>query len=82
MKRQRRRLTEFGKLRRKLFITRRQAAQFEVTERTINNWDYRKTPAWALRMLQRQDRSLSGLHPDWAGFKIRMGRRAVRSTPA
>ena len=54
-----------------MFITRSQAAaQFEVTERTINNWDYRKTPAWALRMLQHQDRSLSGLHPDWAGFRI------------
>lgn len=67
----RKRLTEFGKLRRKLFITRAQAsALFEVTERTVNNWDYRKAPRYALRALQRQDRQLSGFHPSWVGFRI------------
>lgn len=67
----RKRLTEFGKLRRRYFITRRQAAElFEVTERTINVWDYRKAPRYALRALQRKDRQLSGIDPRWSGFRI------------
>lgn len=67
----RKRLTEFGKLRRKLFISRAEASTlFEVTERTINHWDYDKAPAHALRTLQRQDRQLSGIDPRWTGFRI------------
>lgn len=67
----RRKLTEFGKLRRRYFLSQKDAArQFEVTTRTIRNWDYRSAPRYALRALQRQDRQLGGIHPDWCGFRI------------
>ena len=67
----RKKKTEFEKLRGKLFISRKDAAVlFEVTERTIRNWEKKKAPQWALRELMRQDRQLSGYHPAWNGFKI------------
>ncbi len=63
--------TEFRKLREKLFISKADcAALFEVTPRTVNNWDAKNAPAWALRELKRRDRSLSGYHPAWNGFRI------------
>lgn len=63
--------TEFGRLRAKYFMTLQQAAElFSVTVRTIRNWDRRKAPAYATRELLRRDRSLSGFHPAWAGFRI------------
>lgn len=67
----RRKLTEFGRLRRKLFISVDDCIQFfEVTRRTVWNWDYRKAPRHAVRELLRRDRSLAGFHPDWTGFRI------------
>lgn len=63
--------TEFGKLRRKYFISRPDAARlFEVSVRTIRNWDTKKAPTWALRVLQRKDRQLGGIDPAWTGFRI------------
>jgi len=67
----RRKKTEFKKLREKLFISKPEAAAlFEVTIRTISNWDAKESPSWAMRELQRQDRNLSGYHRAWDGFKI------------
>lgn len=67
----RRKLSEFGKLRRKLFMSVDEAVEmFEVTKRTIRNWEYGNAPKMVIRMMQRQDRSLSGLHPAWEGFRI------------
>jgi hypothetical protein len=67
----RKKKSEFYRLRRKFFLTIPQAAiWFEVTERTIRNWDERGAPRLALRLLQERERRLSSWHPDWAGFKI------------
>jgi hypothetical protein len=67
----RKKKSEFYRLRRKFFLTIPQAAAwFEVTERTIRNWDERGAPKLAMRLMQERERRLSSWHPDWAGFKL------------
>jgi len=67
----RKRKSEFYRLRRYLFLDIPTAAQwFEVTERTIRNWDQKGAPKLAMRLLQERERRLSSWHPDWHGFRI------------
>lgn len=63
--------SEFHRLRRKFFIDIPQAAElFQVTERTIRNWDKDGAPPLAMRLLAERSRELGSLHPQWHGFKI------------
>lgn len=64
-------LSSFAKFTRKYRLSVKEAARvFEVTERTVRNWKYKEPPRWVRRAMERQDRWLSGIHPDWAGFRI------------
>ncbi|WP_434130405.1 hypothetical protein [Methylocaldum sp. GT1BB] len=61
----RKRNSEFYRLRGYLFLDIPTAARwFEVTERTIRNWDQKGAPRLVMRLLQEQDRRLSSWHPD------------------
>jgi hypothetical protein len=67
----RRKLSEFGRLRRKYRLSLDDCAElFGVTTRTIRNWDYREPKPLILDRLRQRDRHLSALHPAWTGFKI------------
>lgn len=44
---------------------------FDVTEKSIRNWDKRDAPPLAKRIIQLLNRDLGGLHPDWRGISIR-----------
>ncbi|WP_434151121.1 hypothetical protein ACR2R6_06140 [Methylocaldum gracile subsp. desertum] len=74
----RKRKSEFYRLRRYLFLDISTAAQwFEVTERTIRNWDQNGAPKLAMRLLQERERRLSSWHPAWSGFRIGRNRETV-----
>jgi transcriptional regulator with XRE-family HTH domain len=63
--------SNFHRLRVALGLSREDAARlFEVSVRTINNWDRDEAPGMALKILALQSRDLGAIHPDWAGFKI------------
>ena len=44
---------------------------FDVTEKSIRNWDKKEAPSWVFRMINLFDRDLGGLHPDWRGISIK-----------
>lgn len=67
----RKKKSEFGKLRKKYGISISEAATaFEVTERTIRNWDRDGAPRLVMRLLWERQGRLDAIHPDWRGFKI------------
>jgi hypothetical protein len=47
------------------------AILFDVTEKSIRNWDKKDAPSWVFRMIHLFDRDLGGLHPDWKGITIK-----------
>ena len=62
---------EFKRIRRQRRISTKDAARlFEVTERTIRNWDRRGAPRLAMRLLCEVEGRLDALHPDWKGWTI------------
>jgi hypothetical protein len=79
----RRKLSLFGKWRRKHFVSDEEAAQlFEVHQRTIQRWDYEGAPTLAMRQVDLWNRDLGGIHPRWKGWKIdKNGRLVGRKLP-
>jgi hypothetical protein len=72
----RKKLSEFGRLRRRNFLPLKDCARlFGVTERTIRRWDYHEPRPHILDRLRQTECHLSAFHPDWRGFKIdRLGK--------
>ncbi len=65
------RKSEFLKLRQKHGMSISQAAEyFEVTERTVRNWDRDGAPKLAMRFFHMRELRLDSFHPAWKGFKI------------
>lgn len=63
--------SEFEQLRKKFGMGINQAAEyFEVTPRTIHNWDRDGAPKLVMRLLWERQGRLDAIHPDWRGFKI------------
>lgn len=64
--------TKFHSWRKKYGMTIPDCAQlFDVTHRSIRNWDKTEAPSWVFRMIHLFDRDLGGLHPDWKGITIK-----------
>jgi DNA-binding XRE family transcriptional regulator len=64
--------TKFQQWRKRYGVSVPAAAQlFDVTEKTVRNWDKREAPTLALRMCDIFQRDLSGLHPSWSGISLR-----------
>lgn len=63
--------SDFLKWRKAYFIEVDAAAEyFQVTAKTIRNWDKNGAPHMAMRLIAIQTGDLSGIHPAWRGWKI------------
>lgn len=47
------------------------AFYFEVSLRTITNWDNSDAPDWAYRLIQITSRDLGGFHPSFRGISVK-----------
>lgn len=63
--------SEFLKIREKRGLSVQAAADlFEVTPRTVRNWDRKGAPKLVMRLFWGMDGRLECLDPRWKGFKI------------
>lgn len=64
--------SKFQSWRYKVGMNKAQAAfYFEVSLRTITNWDNSDAPDWAYRLIQITSRDLGGFHPSFRGISVK-----------
>jgi len=69
--------SEFKRLREKVGLSRQGDAEkyLEISRRTLQRWDKKGAPAYAMRLLHLYDRrDCAGMGPGWEGFRFSRGR--------